>query len=152
MKAAIRLLKEVRSSPKEVNNETASDCLVFARVFAAAPRSKNSIRPGATLCKAWRRLPLKVHISGVRISQDCAYGTCYDGLAADAVLNQRKIELSGGFICVPKFFQVNLAPDDYSARLLKIAHKGAASPFFDEYELLLPDRHVWQCYVTGIFE
>ena len=96
--------------------------------------------------------PPKVHISGIRISQDCSSGTCYEGLATDAVLNQQKIELSGGFVYVPKFFRDNLVLGDYPARLLKIAHKGAKVPFYDEYELLLPDRHVWQCYVTGIFE
>jgi len=96
--------------------------------------------------------PLKVHVSGVRISQDCSSGTCYEGVAANAVLNQQKVELSGDFTWVPKFFEDNLVPGDYAARLVKIAHEGAKVPFYDEYELLLPDRHVWQCYVTGIFE
>ena len=39
-----------------------------------------------------------------------------------------------------RFVQVSLVPGDYTARLLKIAHKGATVPLYNEYELLLPDR------------
>lgn len=74
-------------------------------------------------------------------------------LHADAVLNQQKIELTGDFIYTPGFFKVGLVPGDYSARLLKVARKDAAAPpLYDEYELILPDRTVWRCSVTGIFE
>jgi hypothetical protein len=95
---------------------------------------------------------VKVHISGIRIRRYCDAGTCDDVLHANAVLNQQKIELTGDFIYTPGFFPVNLVPGDYTARLLKIARKSAAVPLYDEYELLLPDRHVWRCTVTGIFE
>lgn len=95
--------------------------------------------------------PLKVHISGIRIRQYCN-GDCVDVLHADAVVDQKKLELTGGFLYEPRYFQINLAPGDYTARLLKTAHKGAAAPLNDEYELLLPDRHIWRCKVTGIFE
>ncbi len=96
--------------------------------------------------------PLKVHISGIRIRRYCDSGTCDDVLHADAVLNQQKMELTGDFLYEPGFFQVSLVPGDYTARLLKIAHKGATVPLYNEYELLLPDRTIWRCSVTGIFE
>lgn len=96
--------------------------------------------------------PVKLHISGIRIRNYCDDGTCWDALHADAVLNQQKIELTGDFIYTPGFFRVNLVPGDYTARFLKVAHKGATVPLYDEYELLLPDRHVWRCTVTGISE
>ena len=91
--------------------------------------------------------PVKVHVSGIRIRQDCSSGVCADVARADAVLNGQKIELTG---FSPT--QINLVPGDYTARLLKVGHKGAVDPLFDEYELLLPDGHIWQCTVTGIFE
>jgi hypothetical protein len=95
---------------------------------------------------------VKVHISGIRIRRYCDQGICDDVLHADAVLSQQKVELTGSFIYTPRFFQDSLVPGDYTARLLKVAHKGAAVPLYDEYELLLPDRHVWRCTVTGMSE
>ena len=90
--------------------------------------------------------PVKVHISGVRIRTYCN-GNCSDVLHADAVVDQKRLELTGAFL-----YQLNLVPGDYAARRLKTAHKGAATPIDDEYELLLPDSHIWRCTVTGIFE
>jgi hypothetical protein len=95
--------------------------------------------------------PVKVHISGIRIRHDCEQGTCWDAIHADAVVDQKKLELTGGFLYQPHYYQLNLLPGDYAARFLR-AKKGATAPLFDEYELLLPDRHVWRCAVTGIFE
>jgi hypothetical protein len=91
--------------------------------------------------------PVKVHISGIRIRQDCSSRACAEVARADAVLNGQKIELTG---FSPT--QINLVPGDYTARLLKVGRKGAANPLFDEYELLLPDRTIWSGIVTGIFE
>ncbi len=97
--------------------------------------------------------PLKVHISGIRIHPFCdANRNCYDLVYADAVLSQQKLELTGDFLYDPQYVQVSPVPGDYTARLLKTAHKGAAVPLYDEYELLLPDLHVWRCTVTGISE
>jgi hypothetical protein len=90
--------------------------------------------------------PVKVHISAVRIRTYCN-GNCTEVLHVDAVADQKRLELTGAFL-----YQLNLVPGDYAARLLKTAHKGAATPIDDEYELLLPDKHIWRCTVTGIFE
>lgn len=95
--------------------------------------------------------PIKVHVSGIRIRTYCN-GDCADYLHADVVIDQKKLELTGGFIYEPRYFQVNLVPGDYTARFLKSAQKGVTAPLYDEYELLLPDRHVWRCTVTGISE
>jgi len=40
---------------------------------------------------------------------------------------------------------------DYTARLVR-PNQGSQASLFDEYELLLPDRRVWRCTVTGISE
>jgi hypothetical protein len=94
--------------------------------------------------------PIKVHISGVRIRTYCDQG-CTDYLHAEVVMDQKKLELTGSFLYEPRSSQVNLLPGDYTARLLK-ANKGEATPLYNQYELLLPDRHLWRCTVTGIFE
>ena len=102
--------------------------------------------------------PVKVHISGIRIRYPCDEGRCNGVLHAEAVLNQEKVELTGKIdygardFYDPRNLQVRLVPGDYSARLVKAPHKDAALSLYDVYELLLPDRHVWRCTVTGMFE
>ncbi|MGD0348080.1 MAG: hypothetical protein ABSA85_15055 [Terracidiphilus sp.] len=102
--------------------------------------------------------PIKVHISGMRIQyeydpsrHELGAGPYGDELHANAVIDQKKLELTCGFLYDSHYYQPAFFPGDYTARLLK-PNKGAAAPIFDEYELLLPDRHVWRCTVTGIFE
>jgi len=70
----------------------------------------------------------------------------------NSVVNRQRVELTGGFPYLPRYYRLDLVPGDYTARLLKTGDKSVVPPFFDEYELLLPDRHVWRCTVTGIFE
>jgi len=97
--------------------------------------------------------PVKVHISGIRVRHYCDVNVnCYDLLHAEVVLNQKKAELTGGFIYLPRYYRLNLAPGDYTARLIKTGNMGFVAPLYDEYEVLLPDRHVWRCTVTGMFE
>jgi hypothetical protein len=102
--------------------------------------------------------PVKVHISGIRIRQYCSESGCDNVLHADAVLNQQKVELTGEIIYGPRAFyaprnsQYRLLPGDYSARLVKAWQKDPTVSLYYEYELLLPDRHIWRCTVTGISE
>ncbi|MGA3131684.1 MAG: hypothetical protein ABSD59_12835 [Terracidiphilus sp.] len=103
--------------------------------------------------------PIKVHVSAVRIqfqydpsSNELRTGPYGEELHANVVLDQEKLELTCGILYDPRRYSLNLVPGDYTARLLKTAHQGATTPFYDEYELLLPDRHVWRCTVTGMFE
>jgi len=95
---------------------------------------------------------VKVHISGIRTRRDCSSGACFNALHADAVIDQRKLELTGSFLYDPKHVQVDPVPGDYMARPLKVPKKDPSARLYYEYELLLTDRHVWRCAVTGIFE
>ncbi len=90
---------------------------------------------------------IKVHISGIHIRRYCDAGACIDVVHADTVMNQQKIELTGSFL-----FRLTLRPGDYTARLLKTVRDTTTAPLYDKYELLLPDRTVWRCQVTGISE
>jgi hypothetical protein len=103
--------------------------------------------------------PIKVHVSAIRIQYqydpsryELRAGQYGEELHADMAIDQKKLELTCGILYDPSRYSLNLIPGDYTARLLKTAHQGAATPLYDEYELLLPDRHVWRCTVTGIFE
>jgi len=118
------------------------------------PLCGQNLRYGQELPKAKPgvQYQVKVHISGIRIRRFCDTETCYGLLDADALLNQKKFELTGSFLYDPKYVKVIPVPGDYTARHLKTAHKSAVVPLFDEYELLLPDGHVWRCTVTGMFE
>ncbi|MGB9408535.1 MAG: hypothetical protein WCA89_13430 [Terracidiphilus sp.] len=106
--------------------------------------------------------PIKVHISGTHIRKDCnehwyqrnarSNGDviCIDVVYADAIVNGMKLEVMGDWSY--SNYQHSLLPGDYNARLLKADHQKDESPIHQVYELVLPDRHVWRCTVTGISE
>jgi hypothetical protein len=98
---------------------------------------------------------LKVHISASHIRQRCSGGGnqvyCGDRLDADAMLNGKKLELSGTPISIQKHGAV-IIPGDYSAHLTQDIHNADSSAIYREYDLLLPDNTVWHCSITGISE
>ncbi len=99
--------------------------------------------------------PIKVHISGIHVRSGCLSGTtansCRD-LYADAIVGGKKIELMGTEVEYATFLRFNVLPGDYQARLVKDPHKVVGTELYREYELLLPDKVVWRCTVTGISE
>jgi hypothetical protein len=105
----------------------------------------------STAAKPGVDYPVKVHISGIRIRTYCNEG-CVNVLHADAVVDQKRLELTGRYLYDPQHVQVNPVPGDYRARPLKVKHNAAAAPLDNEYELLLPSHYVWRCTVTGMFE
>jgi hypothetical protein len=94
---------------------------------------------------------LKVHIAAAHLKTECANGFCSNVLYADATLNGKKLELSGVAVMVKKTLML-IAPGDYPAKLVKDVHNTDGTLFDQEYDLLLPDNIVWQCYTTGISE
>lgn len=110
--------------------------------------------PKATKASGTTESLIKVHISATRIRSYCA--SCNADLYADAVLNGKKIELSGVAITVKKhsaFINLGLIiPGDYEARLTKDIHNSDGALMHQEYDLLLPDGTVWHCATTGISE
>jgi hypothetical protein len=91
--------------------------------------------------------PIKVHISGLHYRVEDVAWVIY----ADAVVNGKKIELNGGqYSHFTTFYKLPLG--DYQARVLKDSHKIDGTPMFQQYELVLPDKTVWRCAVTGISE
>jgi hypothetical protein len=131
--------------------------LVALLLLACFPLVHAQIEPGWAPPKAKPGVdyPVKVHITGIRVrlARDRE-----PELRADASLNQQKVELTGNIAYGPRYFydprnaQDRLMPGDYTARLLKSAHKGAPGLLYDEYELRLPDQTIWRCWVSGIFE
>ena len=100
--------------------------------------------------------PIKIHISGIHLRQDCTkgatgYTTCADVIYADAQLAGQKIGLMGFQIWLPGH-PILLVTADYQARLLKAPHPGGPNPIGMEYELLMPDRTIWRSTVTGFSE
>jgi hypothetical protein len=111
------------------------------------------------MAKAGVDYPIRAHVSAIRVQfqydpsrYELRTGPYGEELHADMVIDQKKLELTCGILYDPRRYPLDLVPGDYTARLLKTAHQGATAPLYDEYELLLPDRHVWQCTVTGISE
>jgi hypothetical protein len=123
-----------------------------ASVFA------QKVRYGQELPKAKAGVdyPIRIHVSGIHLRPYCknAGGDdawCSDVIYTDAAMNGQKIELMGNQVWLP-FAPVALVPGDYQARLLKPGHREGANPIGEKYELLLPDRTIWRCTVTGISE
>jgi hypothetical protein len=102
--------------------------------------------------------PIKVHISGKHYRKEYFGSVGYDVIYADAVMNGKKVELKGdqgAGLSFPdgnplKYYKLPLG--DYQARLLKDSSKVDEPPLFQVYELVLPDKTVWRCTVTGISE
>jgi hypothetical protein len=44
------------------------------------------------------------------------------------------------------------SPGDYQARLMKDSVSAILSAIGQKYELVFPDKTIWQCTVTGNFE
>jgi hypothetical protein len=96
--------------------------------------------------------PIKVHISGLHYrSETLINNGDAEMIYADAVMDGKKIELSGGqrshFLT---FYKLPLG--DYQARLVKDPHKIDGTPMYQQYELVLPDNALWRCTVTGFSE
>lgn len=131
-------------------------CLLFCLPVLHAQKTRYGQQP--PYAKPGVDYPIKVHVTAMRIQYEYE-STRYEvidspyaeELHANAIINQKKLELTCGFLYDPHYYQPSFLPGDYAARLLKPS-KGAAAPIFDEYELLLPDRHIWRCTVTGISE
>lgn len=107
--------------------------------------------------KAKTVYPLKVHISDAHLTNQCTQSevvrvwSCDDVIYASATIGGQKTELMGYRIWstdVP----VPLVPGDYQARLLKGPQPAGPLMLGEKYELVLPDRTLWQCTVTGISE
>jgi hypothetical protein len=105
--------------------------------------------------------PIKVHISGLHYRGEyLGSGQYADEIYADSLMNGKKLELrgeSGGDFQYPhnyplKYYKLSLG--DYQARLLKDSNKAKVhnAPLFEVYEVILPDKTVWRCTVTGISE
>jgi hypothetical protein len=92
-----------------------------------------------------------VHISASHLKTECVNGNCSNLLYADAVLNGKKVKLSGEAVIVKKTLML-ISPGNYTAKLAKDIHNSDSSLFNQEYYLLLPDNTVWHCFTAGISE
>jgi hypothetical protein len=98
---------------------------------------------------------LKVHVTGVHIRSDCSTARLTDDpckqIYADAVIDEKKIELMGAEVSYPSYKRFNVLPGDYKARLFKDPHTDGTGLGM-EYEVVLSGEVVWHCKVTGISE
>jgi hypothetical protein len=106
--------------------------------------------------------PLTLHISAMRLRPACpvyyAHFACpadyADVVYVEAVVNGKKIELSSGFDQYMEFPRDIKAPllGDYQARIISKNPGADLSTIGLRYELLLHDRSVLSCTVTGVSE
>ncbi len=100
---------------------------------------------------------VKVHISASSIPN--LYSNELPVMSAEAILNGRKIELSGLAVLLNNNGQIKsgnnamlIVPGDYQARLLKDVHNSDSTAIHQEYDLLLTDGIVWHCMISGVSE
>jgi hypothetical protein len=97
--------------------------------------------------------PLTMHVYGLHIRpdwKDNGYGYAVNIVFADVVTNQRKLELRCSSDIPERPYRASaLSVGDFSARVLK---GGSGQQLGDEYELLLANRKVLGCLVSGISE
>lgn len=98
---------------------------------------------------------VKIHISATHIRISCFYNgnveICPSALFADAILNGKKIELSGDSVKDKKATAL-IIPGDYQAKLTRDNHSTNDALFMQEYDLLLTDGMIWHCWTSGISE
>jgi hypothetical protein len=95
---------------------------------------------------------IKIHISASHQKTECVNGLCNPNtLSVDAILNGKKIELSGNAVIVEHTVML-ISPGDYSVKIIRDAHNSDSTLFNQEYDLLLPDNTVWHCTTTGVSE
>jgi hypothetical protein len=94
---------------------------------------------------------ITAHISASHLQTECFNSVCSWKLYADAVLNGKKIELSGSAIITMNNYSL-IKPGDYQIRLTKDIHNSDRTLFSQAYDLLLPDGAVWHCFTSGIAE
>ncbi|HEY1638647.1 MAG TPA: hypothetical protein VGF62_08995 [Rhizomicrobium sp.] len=127
--------------------------LLLICALATLSAQKTRFGQGLPYAKPGIDYPTQVHISGIRLRTECfSVQDCANTIHADALLGGQKIELSGTSWLSQDVYQDPFLPGNYQARLLKSPHKIDGGPLFQEYELILPDRKVWRCAVTGLFE
>ena len=86
-----------------------------------------------------------MHISGIHVRTHCGSLTnlCDDVFYADATLNGKKVDLMGSTVPIPL--------GDYEAKQVKSPVPGLQE-IGQKYEILLRDRSIWRCTVTGFSE
>jgi hypothetical protein len=125
--------------------------LAFCFCSLAVHGQKTRFGQDLPLAKPGVDYPIKVHISGVHYRGEYIGSDQYDGVIyADAIMNGMKVELKGGQGVPSHYYKLSLG--DHQARLLKDSQKIRDTPIFQEYEVVLPDRTIWRCTVTGILE
>ena len=134
-------------------NRSAAILLFLVCALPLLSAQKTRFGQGLPYAKPGIDYPIQVHISGIRLRTECfSVQDCESTIHADAILSGKKIELSGTSWLSQDVYQDPFLPGNYTARLLKSPHKIDGGPLFQEYELILPDRRVWRCAVTGLFE
>jgi len=95
---------------------------------------------------------IKVHICATHFRHCATIGVnsaCGGGLYVDAILDGKKVELSGG---VNKNQMLLIVPGDYRAMLPNKPRAVGSAVLFQHYYVLLPDKTAWPCEITGFSE
>ena len=128
--------------------------LVFLILFCGAiAQGQGKYRPGQyPLNQNPNDYAIDLHISAIHVGT-CATvevgSDCEHGVRVNAILNGKKLELSGG---ADQHQLLLIAPGDYRARLYKKPRAGSNQILFQQYYVLLGDKSAWRCEVTGFSE
>lgn len=99
--------------------------------------------------------PLALHISGMRVRMECwGENNCANVMYADAVVNGKKVELSSDYSQYLEFSRDKKTQllGDYQARIISKNPGTDLNIIGLRYEVLLHDRSILRCRVTGVFE
>jgi len=113
-------------------------------------------RPGQPTpkAKAGVDFPIKVHISGIRMSDYCNHSICDVDVQINARrMDSKKVECDGDLRLLPRAHRGDLVPgSEYQARLMSDARTIPGTPIGQVYELVWSDRTTWLCTVMGVSE
>jgi hypothetical protein len=126
---------------------------IFVLILGSIAPAQGKYRPGQVPANQNPNdYTIKVHISATHFRQCATIGVnsaCGVGLSVDAILDGKKVELSGG---VNKNQMLLIVPGDYRAMLPKRPRASGSAVLFQSYYVLLPDKTAWSCEITGFSE
>ena len=94
--------------------------------------------------------PINLHVDAVHYREKFDGGEDVFVIYADAVIDGKKVELTGDPDDLYQQYRVPLGT--LRGRSLKSPRKTDGTPLFQRYEVVLPNQTLWRCVVTGLYE
>ncbi len=129
-------------------------CVALAVLLGVGALHAQKTRMGQEMpfVKPGVNYPVVVHVYGIHVRPDCTEGYCVNTLYADVVAIGRKLELGCATGIPEKPYFKKGAPLSFGNFHARVLRNGSGTALGDEYELVLPNKRVLGCVVSGMLK